>query len=761
MQPPHLNPSIHNALIAYPNSYNLKRPTVIKILIVGERNVGKSSLISSWCGVMNEKNHLIRFVDRRRNGEIDITRVEVSTSSPSSTTTSETAMEKSRPPHSGNENFFIDFCEPINDSELPSTNQNVRSAWMTDTDFVLIAYDTSNMASWNAAITKWVPLFQEYETQLSTVMLVGTKNDLPRKVVSIKECEQFCKSYISSREENGYFGIGSGLFFMELSTKLGTNVDLVLNILLIRISHLLTYRKETANTQSQPYNGLIEPMNQLDIRNEYTNMMRAEEATTSLIFEELPLNHKGSPPLHQRHENQQKISAGCQTPPDFSTEPKFPKDPSSSMLKNTNQDPNLASLVHSSVETEQSYGINASGLIVLPPVDSSAQSTSADVCSNKSDSSVKKSVKSQKPSSSVQTKIQNFQETKQGYVIPVIETDLFPEQKHHLSSKPQQVQQFISHNFSHNEHSAKVILSINIGDGKMCKLGVVSGDNIFHLAELVVKQFELDPKLRSEIAFNIRNSINKYIEKVNGSFIKDKKNNPKIKEAEKFNQTVGTMFSNTTQQTPFNFVSDWIKPARPPILQLKITISKGKTGVILVREGDDITELARNFVNTFGLKKDHLPKIVEKIKKHLEDCQEVSKAVSGRPLSSTNSREEASIVVEKAEKQQLSKKKAQQLKVSQKEPKISKELTANTTNLSSSPKTPRPENKVLFNLDVEINENNRKILTVREGDDPKTLAREFAKQHLIGTSAEEMLVQLIQHHTKKYYEQKKMFLPSP
>ncbi|KAG2382044.1 hypothetical protein C9374_005836 [Naegleria lovaniensis] len=735
-----------------PNAYNnAKVSTVIKILVVGERNVGKSALISSWCGVMNEKNHLIRFVDRRSSGEIDVTRVEVSTSA-------STATGKSRSITMGEEienaNFYIDFCEPNNDAELPTNDASVKSAWMMGTDFVLIVYDTSNLVSWNAATTKWLSWFQEYETQLNTIMLVGTKNDLPRKVVPIKECEQFCKSYISSREENGYSGIGSGLFFMELSAKLGTNVELVLSILLIRISHLLTYRKESARA-NPPSLGLF-GMNSHML---YSHDMTSEDTTRSLTIEELPVSNRGSPSFNQ----QQRVSTACQTPPDISaasttrigTDHKTLKEPISPTLKTSNQDQTLSTLSHTSFEIENNYGINSSGLIVLPPVDSTAQSTTDGCNNNKSDTSAKKLSRNQKPSS-VQTKIQNFQETKQGYVIPVIETDLFSDQKHHIPSKPQQVQQFISHNFSHNEHSAKVILSINIGDGKMCKLGVVSGDNIFHLAELVVKQFELDPKLRSEIAFNIRNSINKYIDKANGSLLKDKKNNPKLKEAEKFNQTVGTMFSNTTQQTPFNFVSDWIKPTRPPILQLKITISKGKTGVIVIREGDDITELARNFVSTFGLKKEQLPKIVEKIKKHLEDCQEgIGKSASGRPFS--NSREETSIVVEKSENP-LSAKKSQQPK-EKKDPKEAKALLATT--LASSPHTPRPGNKVLFNLDVEINENNRKILTVREGDDPHALAHEFAKHHSIGSRAEEMLVQLVQYHMKKYYEQKKLPFPSP
>src|SRR3989338_1231129 len=125
-----------------------ERP-VIKVVVCGNRFVGKSSIISGW--TTNKKHG--RLMERKKlpQEHVDITRMEV---------------------NNDKESFYIDFydstglSEPLHESNILSEN----------TDFVLIVYDTTNNESWIDGTSFWLDWF-ENNSPNANVMLLGTKND--------------------------------------------------------------------------------------------------------------------------------------------------------------------------------------------------------------------------------------------------------------------------------------------------------------------------------------------------------------------------------------------------------------------------------------------------------------------------------------------------------------------------------------------------------------------------------------------------------
>jgi len=121
--------------------------------------------------------------------------------------------------------------------------------------------------------------------------------------------------------------------------------------------------------------------------------------------------------------------------------------------------------------------------------------------------------------------IKNFHETKEGYVIPVIETHLVPPSSNTLSlgstfdsKNLEEVTKTVPFVFKHVGASdklrqPKIFVDINLGDGRIGQVGVCSGDNVFHLAEQFVKSFHLDVSYVKYLAYLIKSAIAKYIQK--------------------------------------------------------------------------------------------------------------------------------------------------------------------------------------------------------------------------------------------------------
>ena len=82
--------------------------------------------------------------------------------------------------------------------------------------------------------------------------------------------------------------------------------------------------------------------------------------------------------------------------------------------------------------------------------------------------------------------------------------------------------------------------------------------------------------------------------------------------------------------------------------KLSINIGSNKKGDIVVREGENLNQLARNFVASYGLKKEFiaiiktsLDQLVQKYsKKGVKDDRESDDSLLEKPLDSSNSFEE-------------------------------------------------------------------------------------------------------------------------
>ena len=108
-----------------------------------------------------------------------------------------------------------------------------------DVSCIILAYDVSNYNSFLEATKSWMDLVKPNLQQDSKlfIMLLGCKTDLAaNRTVSIKEAEAF-----ASR---------NGVFFMEISAKNGTNVDLTLTLLRIRSVNALRSDPITSTSSS-------------------------------------------------------------------------------------------------------------------------------------------------------------------------------------------------------------------------------------------------------------------------------------------------------------------------------------------------------------------------------------------------------------------------------------------------------------------------------------------------------------------------------
>ena len=108
---------------------------------------------------------------------------------------------------------------------------------------VILVYDVTNYDSYLEVCSSWIDLVKPGGKidEKMFVMLLGCKTDLAsQRMVGIKEAEAF-----ASR---------NSIFFMEISSKTGTNVGLTRTLLRIRVSNILNglrnYRTRTEDGRS-------------------------------------------------------------------------------------------------------------------------------------------------------------------------------------------------------------------------------------------------------------------------------------------------------------------------------------------------------------------------------------------------------------------------------------------------------------------------------------------------------------------------------
>ena len=98
---------------------------------------------------------------------------------------------------------------------------------------IVITFDITSNESFRAATTTWLNTSRS-QCPNAFYMLLGCKTDrVSERSVEIKRAEE-----VASREK---------LFFMETSAKDGTNVDLSLTILRIRVGHVITTRRNISS----------------------------------------------------------------------------------------------------------------------------------------------------------------------------------------------------------------------------------------------------------------------------------------------------------------------------------------------------------------------------------------------------------------------------------------------------------------------------------------------------------------------------------
>eukprot|EP00817_Percolomonadidae_sp_ATCC50343_P007259 CAMPEP_0117418850 /NCGR_PEP_ID=MMETSP0758-20121206/549_1 /TAXON_ID=63605 /ORGANISM="Percolomonas cosmopolitus, Strain AE-1 (ATCC 50343)" /LENGTH=331 /DNA_ID=CAMNT_0005199601 /DNA_START=293 /DNA_END=1284 /DNA_ORIENTATION=+ len=330
------------------------------------------------------------------------------------------------------------------------------------------------------------------------MMMVGTHSDVETKrVVPIKEAEKFASK--------------RSLFFMEVSNKDMTNVDLTLRLLIIRIPHYFKKLKlwksrngrapgpsTEESTSSQPEEINEDNFEPQGIQTEYT---------PSPIFK--------SPPSTQVPQSS-GYNSGISTPQQIFDDPPTPQpqptSPQSSSTKKANHENTDISIHLSPDKLQSTYKlhtpkiskyISSTGDIMIDDDTSTTYDGSPE---NRFDKfSASREARSSKYNHS-RDMIKSFHKTRDGYTVPVITTNLKSDNYNEASNVLYSKQ-------SRKKSKPKIHLDINIGDGRIGQIAIGNGDNVYELAEEFVKAFKLDGSYIHYLAYMIRNAINKHVKR--------------------------------------------------------------------------------------------------------------------------------------------------------------------------------------------------------------------------------------------------------
>ena len=151
-----------------------------KVIVLGNPNVGKTSLILRWAdGIFNEDNK-------------------------------EVFDSKSRSVQVGDDDVQLSIADTAGQERF----RTLTSSYYRNTDVILVIFDVTNKESW-VDVGNWVDDGQRYAND-ALIYLVGNKSDLAEageeRVVSAKELEE----YVKNEELAAY---------RETSAKSGNNVD--------------------------------------------------------------------------------------------------------------------------------------------------------------------------------------------------------------------------------------------------------------------------------------------------------------------------------------------------------------------------------------------------------------------------------------------------------------------------------------------------------------------------------------------------------
>ena len=173
---------------------------ILKAVVLGNSGVGKSSLIRAMNGNGFDSRHSptrsITVTDVDLSGEI-------------------LAGEDGDVPQ-GDLRAQLWDCDITNFAV-------VSSKVLSEAGAILVVYDVTDFKSFADATTKWLDVAFSRDDDDVFIVLLGSKTDnVAERAVDIKEAEQIANRH--------------GLCFMEVSSKEGTNIDLVSSLLQIRSS---------------------------------------------------------------------------------------------------------------------------------------------------------------------------------------------------------------------------------------------------------------------------------------------------------------------------------------------------------------------------------------------------------------------------------------------------------------------------------------------------------------------------------------------
>jgi small GTP-binding protein len=181
------------------NYYDIDDVVDIKVVVVGSNTVGKTSAVRAFSGHSFLSSH-----EYQETKDVLTTAIQLKGNDPIVSAT------------------FWD-CSP--QTFLQSPHEILH-----DAACIILAYDVCNYNSFLEATKLWSNVIKpnlKQDNRLLFIMLLGCKTDLAtNRTVSIKEAEVFASK--------------NSIFFMEISAKIGTNIDLTLTLLRIRSLNALS-----------------------------------------------------------------------------------------------------------------------------------------------------------------------------------------------------------------------------------------------------------------------------------------------------------------------------------------------------------------------------------------------------------------------------------------------------------------------------------------------------------------------------------------
>ena len=290
---------------------------------------------------------------------------------------------------------------------------------------------------------------------------------------------------------------------------------------------------------------------------------------------------------------------------------------------------------------------------------------------------------------------------------------------------------------------ADIFVDVNVAGRFLGTISVREGDNAGLLASEFVREHNLHPRHTTQLSELVKSKIAEYnTEQTRRLAIERRKKSRKelqqarMKEPTKAESPEFRSHARILRRKSIG--GRLAKRERVLVGRMHVRVGKGKTGVLVVRRGDDPEVVVENFRRTFALKKSQAASIETQVRTQLEKFESEYRArhMSASPVSyaprgtPSSARVVRGTDVEESPIWSAAKSKPEADAV----PGLAglteyQRKLFETTLRGTPPEKTAEENAPLFNLDVDIGRGERERILVRNGDNPAALAREFSEQH--------------------------------